>query len=188
MIIPHDPRRRFLSDILFEDDPAHENFETLFAYCRSRYRCECAFMHLAGALPPQAAPCSMTAQAFASLQSIGTGGLDPALFMPEPGKTHVVCDALSDPACSFKPIALRSHNVRFCACAGLPCGRLSGCLCLASREPMHPEPEEIEHLRLLAQACADQLDSLSPADVVRCRNCLFDKLDCSCPFRQSPAP
>lgn len=187
MITPHDPRRNILSELLFEAGQAQENFETLFAYCKSRYSCGCAFLHLAGPRPPVCAPCSMTASAFASLQSIGPG-IDPAIFMPEPGKTHIVFDALSDPACSFKPIPLRKQSARFCACAGLPCGSLRGCLCLASCEPMHPEPEEIEHLGLLAQACADRLDSLCASDAVQCKHCLFGKLDCACPFRQPPPP
>lgn len=143
-----------LRDMLILDSAPEERFDTVTAYCQSRFGVQIALVTLvdsdrqwfksAAGLQVKETPREISFCGHAILQ-------DDVMIIP---------DAYRDERFSDNPLVIGPPFIRFYAGAPLkvPSGHNLGTLCLIDPMPRGLAPEEVEHLQVLARMVSQELE------------------------------
>ncbi|MBS0353444.1 MAG: GAF domain-containing protein [Proteobacteria bacterium] len=143
-----------LRDMLILDSPPEERFDTVTAYCQSRFGVQIALVTLvdsdrqwfksAAGLQVKETPREISFCGHAILQ-------DEVMIVP---------DARQDERFADNPLVIGPPFIRFYAGAPLTVssGHNLGTLCLIDPRPKSLAPEEVEHLQVLARMVSQELE------------------------------
>jgi GAF domain-containing protein len=166
--------------MLILDTAPEDRFDIITSYCQSRFDVEIAVVSLVDA----------DRQWFKSIC-----GLD-AKETPRnisfcghtilENKVMEVNDALLDDRFSDNPLVIGPPHIRFYAGAQLKhsSGHVLGTLCLIDSRPKRLEPEEKDHLRVLAHMVMMELENQGRIDDCT-QNCLYGHLPTGCPYKDA---
>ena len=98
----------------------------------------------------------------------------------------VVTNALDDPRFADNPLVTGAPFIRFYAGAPLKhsTGMALGTLCLIDSHPKRLEPEELDHLKVLAHMVTMELQNQGRIDNCK-ENCLYGHLPMQCPYKDT---
>jgi len=173
-------RIQVLRALLILDTEPEERFDVITAYCQSRFGVEIALVSLVDTdrqwfkstcgLDAKETPRDISFCGHAILQD----------------KVFIVKNALEDPRFSDNPLVVGPPNIRFYAGAPLKLssGQTVGTLCIIDPKPKSLEPEEVDHLHVLAHMVSMELEG--QGKIKNCRqNCLYGHLPMTCPYVQT---
>ncbi|WP_079436790.1 GAF domain-containing protein [Zoogloea sp. LCSB751] len=148
-------RIQVLRDILILDTPPEDRFDHITAYCQSRFGTEIVLITLVDA-ERQWFKSAMGLQTKETPRDISFCG--HAILQDE---VMIVSDATRDERFADNPLVTGPPYIHFYAGAPLKLasGYTVGTLCLIDSKPKHLEPEEIEHLKVLAKMVAIELET-----------------------------
>lgn len=170
-------RVQVLRDLLVLDTDPEERFDLISAYAQSRFGVEIALVSLVDTDRQWfKSSCGLTARETPrDISFCGHAILhDDVLVVP---------NALSDPRFADNPLVIGPPNIRFYAGAplNLSSGHVVGTLCIIDSKPKRLEPEEIDHLRVLAHMVSMELEH--QGRIKNCKNnCLYGHLPMTCPY------
>ena len=159
MLVPGIPsneaeRIAVLRDMLILDTEPEERFDTVTAYCQSRFGVQIALVTLVDC-DRQWFKSAAGLQLTETPREISFCG--HAILQDE---VMMVCDAHQDERFSDNPLVLGAPFIRFYAGAPLKVssGHNVGTLCLIDPKPKHLAPEEVAHLKVLARMVSQELE------------------------------
>ena len=147
-------RVQFLRELLILDTDPEERFDVITRYCRSRFGTEIALVSLIDTdrqwfksvygLDARETPRDISFCGHAILQD----------------DVFVINDASTDPRFSDNPLVTCAPNIRFYAGAPLKLssGYNVGTLCIIDSNPKVLDPEEMDHLKAVAQLVVIELE------------------------------
>lgn len=176
-------RVQALHDLLILDTDPEERFDSITAYCQSRFEVEIALVSLVDTdrqwfkstcgLDAQETPRNISFCGHAILQN----------------QAFIVNDARQDPRFRDNPLVLGAPYIRFYA--GVPLtlssGHNVGTLCLIDSKPRWPDTEEIDHLKVLAHLVAMELENLGRFENCA-EHCIYGQLKTACPYLHTKHP
>jgi GAF domain-containing protein len=180
--IPHNEAERIavLRELLVLDTAPEDRYDTITSYCQSRFDVEIAVVSLVDAdrqwfksicgLDAKETPRNISFCGHAILED----------------KVMEVRDALRDERFADNPLVLGPPLIRFYAGAPLKhsSGQILGTLCLIDSKPKRLEPEELEHLVVLAHMVTMELENQGRMD--SCEGyCIYSRLSVDCPHRNT---
>lgn len=173
-------RIKVLHDLLILDTPPEDRFDTITAYCASRFQVEIALVSLVDVNRQWfKSACGLTATE--TPREISFCG--HAILQDE---VMEVRNALLDSRFADNPLVLGPPFIRFYAGAPLKhsSGNNLGTLCLIDSRPKRLEPEELEHLKVLSHMVAMELENQGRIDDCKA-NCLYGHLPEQCPYEHT---
>lgn len=147
-------RVKVLRELLILDTPPEERFDSITAYCRSRYGVQIALVSLVDS----------SRQWFKSVCGIDAKETPREISFCGhailASKVMVVKDAKKDNRFHDNPLVEGPPYIRFYAGAPLTLtnGHRVGTLCLIDPSPRSIEPEEIDHLETMAKLVVQELE------------------------------
>jgi len=182
MLVPGIPqneaeRIQVLRDLLILDTEPEERFDVITAYCQSRFKVEISLVSLVDTDRQWfKSTCGLDAKETPrDISFCGHAILQDQVF--------IVKNALEDPRFADNPLVLGPPNIRFYAGAPLELssGQTVGTLCIIDSKPKSLEPEEVDHLQVLAHMVSMELEG--QGKIKNCRqNCLYGHLPMTCPY------
>lgn len=147
-------RIQVLRELLILDSPPEDRFDNITAYCQSRFDTEIALVTLVDAERQwfKSAAGLQTKETPREISFCGHTILQDEVM--------IVSDASRDERFADNPLVTGSPYIHFYAGAPLKLtsGYTVGTLCLIDSKPKYLEPEEIEHLKVLAKMVAIELE------------------------------
>ncbi len=147
-------RIQVLHDLLILDTEPEERFDIITAYCQSRFGVEIALVSLVDTDRQWfKSTCGLDAKETPrDISFCGHAILQDEVF--------IIKNALEDERFADNPLVLGPPNIRFYAGAPLKLssGQTVGTLCIIDPKPKSLEPEEAEHLSVLAQMVSMELE------------------------------
>lgn len=147
-------RIQVLRELLILDSPPEDRFDNITAYCQSRFDTEIALVTLVDAERQwfKSAAGLQTKETPREISFCGHTILQDEVM--------IVSDASRDERFADNPLVTAPPYIHFYAGAPLKLtsGYTMGTLCLIDSKPKYLEPEEIEHLKVLAKMVAIELE------------------------------
>lgn len=170
-------RIQVLRDLLILDTEPEERFDSITAYAQSRFGVEIALVSLVDTDRQWfKSACGLDAKETPrDISFCGHAILQDGVF--------IVKNALEDERFADNPLVVGPPNIRFYAGAPLKLssGQAVGTLCIIDPKPKSLDPEEADHLRVLAHMVAMELEGLGR--IQNCRqHCLYGQLPMTCPY------
>jgi len=173
-------RIKALQELLVLDTEPEERFDNITYYARARFGVEIALVSLVDTDRQWfKSACGLSArQTPRDISFCGHAILADEVLM--------VQDAQRDERFFDNPLVVGAPFIRFYAGAPLKLsnGQAVGTLCLIDSRPKRLEPEELEHLQVLAHMVAMELEHQGRIDDCR-NNCLYGHLPMVCPYKDS---
>lgn len=179
--IPRNDAQRVavLRELLILDTPPEERFDSITAYCQSRFKVEIAVVSLV----------DTDRQWFKSI--CGLDATETPRDISFCGHTILedkvmeVRDAMLDERFADNPLVIGPPRIRYYAGAPLKhsSGHVLGTLCLIDSKPKRLDHEELEHLVILAHMVTMELENQGKFEDCE-KNCIYGHLATSCPYKE----